>query len=148
MALLSARTVALSLALAALCASARAGAEPVLIVHPSCPVSRLSGDEARKLLLGEDRSWSNGDIAQLVEVRGEDAAVNAGYLAIARKTPSQIRSEWNRLVFSGRANPPLRFNTAAEVRAAVSGLPGAFAVIDSSAADASVKIVFRASGKG
>jgi hypothetical protein len=145
MALLSARSLAL--AVLALCASAGAGAEPVVIVHPSCPATRLSADDARKLLLGEDRSWSNGDIPQLVEVRGEDPAVTAGYLAIARKTPSQIRSEWNRLVFSGRSNPPLRFNTPAEVRAAVSGLPGAFAVIDSSAADASVKIVFRA-GKG
>jgi len=146
MALLTRRTLAA--AALALCAAAGAGAEPVLIVHPASPVSRLSGDEARRLLLGEDRSFSNGDIAQLVEVRGDDPTVTAGYLAIARKTPSQLRSEWNRLVFSGRANPPLRFNTQAEVRAAVAGLQGAFAVIDSSAADSSVKIVFRVQGKG
>jgi len=145
MALLSARALAVVSVL--LCAAA-ARAEPVVIVHLSCPVSRLTADEARRLLLGEDRSWSNGDIAQLVELRGDDPAVSAGYLAIARKTPSQLRSEWNRLVFSGRANPPLRFSTPAEVRASVSGLPGAFAVIDSSAVDASVKVVFRVSGKG
>lgn len=124
-----------------------ARAEPVIVVHPSCPVSRLSLDDARKLLLGEDLSWSNGDPTQFVEMRGEDPAISAAYLAIARKTPSQIRAEWNRLVFAGRANPPLRFNTAAEVRDAVGRLPGAFAVIDSSAADASVKIAFRLTGK-
>ncbi len=131
---------------AAILVSLSARAEPVIVVHPSCPVTRLSPDEARRLLLGADLSWSNGDAAQLVEIRGDDAVVAAGYQAIARKTPSQIRAEWNRLVFAGRANPPLRFGTAVEVRAAVGRLPGAFAVIDSSAAAPSVKIVFRAPG--
>ncbi|HEY4883130.1 MAG TPA: hypothetical protein VII08_05790 [Myxococcales bacterium] len=128
--------------------SLSASAEPVIVVHPSCPVTRLDRDEARRLLLGADLSWSNGDATQLVEIRGDDPVVTAGYQAIARKTPSQIRAEWNRLVFAGRANPPLRFGTAAEARAAVGRLPGAFAVIDSSAADTSVKIVFRAPGPG
>jgi hypothetical protein len=134
--------------LAASILSLSARAEPVIVVHPSCPVTRLGRDEARRLLLGEDLSWSNGDATQLVEIRGDDPAVAAGYQAIARKTPSQIRAEWNRLVFAGRVNPPLRFGTAAEARAAVGRLPGAFAVIDSSAADTSVKIVFRAPGPG
>jgi len=131
---------------AAILVSLSARAEPVIVVHPSCPVTRLNPDEARRLLLGVDLSWSNGDATQLVEIRGDDVVVAAGYQAIARKTPSQIRAEWNRLVFAGRANPPLRFGTAAEVRAAVGRLPGAFAVIDSSAANPNVKIVFRAPG--
>jgi hypothetical protein len=128
-------------------AVATARAEPVIIAHPSCPVTRLDLDGARKLILGEDLSWSNGDATQLVEMRGDDPVAAAGYLAIARKTPSQVHAEWNRLVFAGRANPPLRFNSGAEVRAAVGRLPGAFAVIDSLLADATVKIVFRAGGK-
>jgi len=133
---------------ASLLLSLSARAEPVIVVHPSCPVMRLGREEARKLLLGEELSWSNGDATQLIEIRGDDPVVSAGYQAIARKTPSQIRAEWNRLVFAGRTNPPLRFGTAAEARAAVGRLPGAFAVIDSSAADATVKIVFRAPGAG
>ena len=133
---------------AALSTATRASAESVVIVHPSCPISRLGPDDARRLLLGEELSWRNGDATQLVELRGEDAGVSAGYLAIAHKTPSQIRAQWNRLVFAGRANPPLRYGTAEEVRAAVARLPGAFAVIDSSSADATVKVVYRASGTG
>ncbi|HYY52005.1 MAG TPA: hypothetical protein VE755_03980 [Myxococcales bacterium] len=128
--------------------ASRASAEPVLVAHPSCPVSRLSADDARKLLVGEDLIWRNGDATQLVELRADDAAVTAGYLAIAHKTASQIRAEWNRLVFAGRANPPLRFGTVDEVRAAVARTPGTFAVIDSASADATVKIIFRTSGKG
>jgi hypothetical protein len=146
MAVLANRT-GLALAAAILFAAAAARAEPVLIVHPTCPAKSLDADDARKLLLGEELSWSNGDATQLVETRSEDPATTAGYLAIARKTPSQIRAEWNRLVFSGRANPPLRFGSAAEARDAVARFPGAFAVIDSSLADSTVRIVFRASGK-
>jgi hypothetical protein len=133
---------------AALAIAASARAEPVVIVHPSCPISRLSADDARRLLLGEELSWRNGDATQLVELRADDTGVASGYLIIAHKTPSQIRAEWNRLVFAGRANPPLRFGSAEEVRAAVARVPGAFAVIDSTSADTTVKIVFRSSGKG
>ena len=147
MALLEAARGALLVLIAgALSTSARA--EPVVIVHPSCPISRLAPDDARRLLLGEELSWRNGDATQLVELRSEDAGVSSAYLAIAHKTPSQIRAEWNRLVFAGRANPPLRFGTADEVRAAVARMPGAFAVIDSTSADTTVKIVYRTSGKG
>jgi len=148
MALLGARPGALIIVLAAgLSSATSATAEPVVIAHPSCPVSRLSAEDARRLLLGLDLSWQNGDATQLVELRSEDAAVTAGYLAIAHKTQSQVRAEWNRLVFAGRANPPLRYGTAGEIRAAVSRMPGAFAVIDSASADTTVKIVYRTSGK-
>jgi hypothetical protein len=146
MAVLAGRTARLLLPAAILVAVASARAEPVIIAHFSCPVTRLDPDEARKLVLGEDLSWSNGEATQLVEWR-DDPVAAAGYLAIARKTPSQVHAEWNRLVFAGRANPPLRFSNGAEVRAAVGRLPGAFAVVDSSLADATVKIVFRARGK-
>jgi hypothetical protein len=131
---------------AALLLAGAARAEPVLIAHPSCPVASLTQEQARRLLLGEDLSWSNGDLAQLVELSVPDPVVTTGYLAIAHKTVSQVRAAWNRLVFAGRANPPLRDPSFAEVRAEVARLPGAFAVIDSSAADATVKIVFRVRG--
>jgi hypothetical protein len=149
MALLSVTRMMLAAGAAAalLSISSGASAEPVLIVNPSCPASRLSADDARKLLLGQDLSWSNGDATQLVELRTDDANLAPGYLAIGHKTPSQVRAEWNRLIFAGRTNPPLRFGTVEEVRAAVARMPGAFAVIDSAAADATVKVVFR-SGKG
>ena len=132
--------------IAALLVAGAARVEPVIIAHPSCPVTSLTQDQARRLLLGEDLSWSNGDLAQLVELSVQDPVVSAGYLAIAHKTVSQVRSEWNRLVFAGRANPPLREPSPAQVRATVARLPGAFAVVDSSAADPTVKILFRVRG--
>lgn len=143
MAVLGSRTARLLLPAVIVVAVATARAEPVIIAHPSCPVARLEPDDARRLIVGEELSWSNGDATQLVEMRGDDLVAAAGYLAIARKTPSQVRAEWNRLVFAGRANPPLRFSNTAEVRAAVGRLPGAFAVVDSSVADATVRVVFR-----
>ena len=104
---------------------------------------RTAGAQARKVLLGEDLSWPNGEVVSLVEMRGEDETAAAGYLAVARKTLSQMRAEWNRLVFSGRANPPLRYGTQAEARNAVARLPGAIAVTDSSQVYGNVKMVLR-----
>jgi ABC-type phosphate transport system substrate-binding protein len=123
--------------------AAAANAEPIVIVNLQTPVAQLTRDQARKLLLGEELSWPDGELVSLVEVRGENPSVVGGYLVLAHKTLSQMRAAWNRLVFSGRANPPLRYETEAEVRNAVARLPGAIAVIDSSEVDGSVKIVLR-----
>jgi len=123
--------------------AAAANAEPVVIVNRQTPITQLNRDQARKVLLGEDLSWPNGEVVSLVEMRGEDETAAAGYLAVARKTLSQMRAEWNRLVFSGRANPPLRYGTQAEARNAVARLPGAIAVTDSSQVYGNVKMVLR-----
>ena len=124
-------------------AAAAARAEPVVIVHPKNPAQKLTREEARKIILGEQLSWSNADVVDMIELRGDDPAIAAGLLALTHKTVSQIRAQWNRLVFSGQANPPQRAATEAEVRSAVARSRGAVAVIDSASADSSVKIVLR-----
>jgi ABC-type phosphate transport system substrate-binding protein len=124
-------------------AAAAARAEPVVIVHPRNPVQRLSRDEARKIILGDQLSWPNADVVDLIELRSDDHAIAAALLALTHKTLAQIHARWNRLVFSGQANPPQRAATEAEVRSAVARSPGGIAVIDSANADSSVKIVLR-----
>lgn len=141
MALLIRASLALSAAACLLGDAARA--EPVVIVNPRNPVQALSREEARKLILGEQLGWPNADVVELIELRSEDPAISAAILALTHKTLSQIHAQWNRLVFSGQANPPQRLATEAEVRAAVARSPGGVAVIDSTSADGSVKVVLR-----
>jgi hypothetical protein len=131
------------LPLVLLYAAAAAGAAPVVVVHPTNPARTISREEARKLLLGEQLSWTNGDPAEVIEVKGDDPAVAVGYLALTRKTLGQVRAAWNRLVFSGQADPPTRLSTPAEVKAAVARRPGSIALIDDSEVDGSVRIVLR-----
>jgi len=139
MALLEAARGALLVLIAgALSTSARA--EPVVIVHPSCPISRLAPDDARRLLLGEELSWRNGDATQLVELRSEARSRFPCCCCTARATRAPSRARSTRCA---RRYTPLR-----QVRAAVARMPGAFAVIDSTSADTTVKIVYRTSGKG
>ena len=126
--------------LLALLASFGALAEPVVIVNAKNPTPSISRETARRLLLGEDLEWPSGQAAEVIELRNDDPAVSAGYLELAHKTVAQVRALWNRLVFSGQANPPARFTTAADAIGAVGRRPWALAIVDRSAVDSSVKV--------
>jgi hypothetical protein len=123
--------------------AAGAAASPVVVVNPNNPVRAITREEARKLLVGEQLAWAAGDATEVIEVKGDDAAVADGYLSLTRKTLGQVRAAWNRLVFSGQADPPIRFETAAEVKAAVAHRRAAIAVIDESVVDGTVRVVLR-----
>jgi hypothetical protein len=132
-----------------LCAAAGvAGAAPVVVVHPANPTRVISREEARKLFLGEQLAWASGEPAEVVEVKGDDPVVADGYLALTRKTLGQVRAAWNRLVFSGQADPPVRAASQTEAISTVARRQWAIAIVDSGAVDGSVKVLLRLSPEG
>jgi hypothetical protein len=138
-----------SLVAMSLCAAAGlTGAAPVVVVHPGNPTRAITREEARKLLLGEQLAWASGEPAEVIEVKGDDPAVADGYLALTRKTLGQVRAAWNRLVFSGQADPPVRAASQTEAVSTVARRQWAIAIVDSSAVDASVKVLLRLAPEG
>jgi hypothetical protein len=132
-----------------LCTAAGAsGAAPVLVVHPTNPTRAITREEARKLLLGEQLAWASGEPAEVIQVRGDDPAVADGYLALTRKTLGQVRAAWNRLVFSGQAEPPFRAASQAEAVSTVARRQWSIAIVDSSVVDGSVKVLLRLAPEG
>jgi hypothetical protein len=120
---------------------ARAGA--VLIGNAQTPAGTLDRESARKLLLGETLFWPSGAAVEVLEVRADEAAVEAGYLELTHKTLTQVRAAWNRLVFAGKAEPPVRVGTSGEAKAVVAKRPGSVALVDSAAVDGSVRVLLR-----
>ena len=59
-----------------------------------------------------------------------------------KKSVSQYRAYWKRLLFSGGGSAPRTFRTSAQVIDFVTRQPGAIGVVESSAADAArVKVL-------
>jgi hypothetical protein len=131
------------LILAALLCTAPAHAGAVLIGNAQTASSPVDRESARKLLLGEMLFWPSGAAVEVLEVKAEEPAVEAGYLDVTHKTLAQVRAAWNRLVFAGKAEPPIRVGTSAEARAAVAKRPGSIALVDASAVDGSVRVLLR-----
>jgi hypothetical protein len=61
--------------------------------------------------------------------------------AYTQKTPSQFKSYWKKLVFTGKGSAPKSFHTDAEVIRYVAETPGAISYISSETRPENVKIL-------
>jgi hypothetical protein len=130
------------LLVAAMLVALPVSASPVVIGNPQ-NATGVDRELARKLLLGETLFWASGAAVEVFEVRADDPAVEQGYLQLTHKTIAQVHAAWNRLVFAGKAEPPIRVGSSAEAKYAVSTRPDSIAIVDSSAVDATVRVLLR-----
>ncbi len=131
-----------SLLVAALLFASPVHAGPVLIGNLQ-NASEVDRESARKLLLGETLFWTSGAAVEVFEVRGDERAVEDGYLELTHKTLAQVHATWNRLVFAGKAEPPVRVGNSAEAKQAVAKRADAIALVDDAVVDGSVRVLLR-----
>lgn len=118
-------------------------AEVAVIVHPSSAVTSLSEDDIARLFLGKAKSFPGGGAAVPVNQTEGSAARDKFNEGICKKNASQYKAYWSQLVFTGKGTPPKDVGDDAAVKALVAANPTMIGYIDSSAVDASVKVVFK-----
>ncbi|HEY6132300.1 MAG TPA: phosphate ABC transporter substrate-binding protein, partial [Halioglobus sp.] len=118
-------------------------AEVAVIVHPSSAVTSLSEDDIARLFLGKAKSFPGGGAAVPVNQTEGSAARDKFNEGICKKNASQYKAYWSQLVFTGKGTPPKDAGDDAAVKALVAANPTMIGYIDSSAVDASVKVVFK-----
>jgi len=118
------RRVFVSLLLLALPGSALL-AEPkfVVVVHASNPVATFARTQLVEIYLGEERFWPGGLRVEPVD-HGDEALREAFDHAILQRTLNQVRSTWQRLILTGRAEPPSQHDSDEEVLEFVRNHPG------------------------
>lgn len=122
---------ALFLAAALLAGAAHAGI--AVVGHPSAQA--LSKDQVADIFIGKDLS------AKPFE-QPESAAIRADfYKKVLGRDAAQVKAAWSRIAFSGKGQPPKEVADSAAVKKAVAADPKAVGYIDSSAVDASVKVL-------
>jgi ABC-type phosphate transport system substrate-binding protein len=132
------RTIRTLLAAALVAAALPAMAEVVVIVNPKAADSSMTKDQVAQYFLGKSTAFSPIDQPEAAAIRAEF------YKKVTDKDPSQVKSLWSKLVFTGKASMPKEAADSAAVKKMVAADPKAIGYIEKSAVDASVKAVFTA----
>lgn len=124
-------------------ASSIVSAEISVIVSINNPNSAMDQSTVAKIFLGKAKSFPDG--TQAVPVDQDDgSATRDGFNSkILGKSASQLKSYWSRLIFTGKGTPPKQSGDDAGVKSLVANNPNIIGYIDSSAVDATVKVVHK-----
>ena len=96
-----------------------------VVVHPSVLVRNLSRNSLRAIFGMRLRAWQDGSPIR-VFVLSDEAPLH--HLFVKEKLnifPYQLRSAWDRLIFSGTGQAPFLANSEEEMRERIANTPGA-----------------------
>jgi ABC-type phosphate transport system substrate-binding protein len=113
-------------------------AEVVVVVNAKSAEATMSKEQVAQVFLGKSTAMTPVDQSESAAVRTEF------YKKVTDKDPSQVKSLWSKLVFTGKASMPKEVADSAAVKKAVAADPKAIGYIEKSAVDASVKAVYTA----
>lgn len=118
-------------------------AEVAVIVHPSSGVASMTDEDVARIYLGKSNNFPSGTQAVPIN-QDEGSPVRDKFNeAVCKKNASQYKAYWSQLVFTGKGTPPKDAGKDAAVKALIAANPNMIGYVDSSAVDASVKVVFK-----
>ena len=115
-------------------------AEVAVIVNAANNTAIADGDFSR-IFLGKVKKFSNGEKVAIVNLKYKQATRNEFEEKVLKKSASQVKAYWSKLMFSGKGKPPKELGSDKDVIAFVASNPGAIGYIDSASADGSIKVV-------
>lgn len=115
-------------------------AEISIIVHPSNAAS-VSSDDVSRIFLGKKKSFSDGNTVVPINLKEGSDTRETFNSTVLNKNSSQLKAYWSKLVFTGKGAPPKEVASAAEMLKLIANNPNMIGYLDSSAVDASVKVV-------
>ncbi|MDV6343575.1 hypothetical protein [Nitrosomonas sp. Is37] len=112
-----------------------------VIVHPSVLVRNLSRNSLRAIFGMRLRVWEDGSPIR-VFVLPDDAPLHQLFAKEKLNIfPYQLRSAWDRLIFSGTGQAPFLVNSEEEMRVRIANTPGAIGYLKRVDIDDSVQIL-------
>ncbi|HEX7045205.1 MAG TPA: hypothetical protein VF203_11395 [Burkholderiales bacterium] len=123
--------------------AAGAFAEVVVIVNPANSITSLDVETARRIYLGKDKTFPNGEPATPGDQPEGSRTRAEFYRKVVEKSEAQMKAYWAQAIFSGKDTPPEVIGGDAAMRRWVARRKDAIGYIDSVAVDDSVKVVAR-----
>lgn len=127
---------ALLLAMAA--QSALAGV--AVVVNSKSSVDGLSKEQVARIFLGKSKSFPNGNKATPID-QDSGGTRDKFYSDAVKKTDSQVKAYWARLIFTGKGQPPRSVYDDREVINTLVSDPSAVGYIDESSVNSRVKVL-------
>lgn len=117
-----------------------AGDNPVIVVNSAIsPQFSLSPNTLNAIFGMRLRKWDDGSVIKVFVLPDSDPLHVAFSKNILRVFPYQLRSAWDRLVFSGTGEEPIKVDSEQKMRESVSSTPGAIGYLSGSMVDSTVK---------
>lgn len=117
-------------------------AEVAVIVHPS-NANALDEAAVSKIFLGREKSFADGKSVVPLSLTESSPASTAFNDAVLKKSSSQLKAYWSKLVFTGKGTPPKEIATDEEMIKLVATNPSVIGYVDASKVDASVKVAMK-----
>ncbi len=117
-----------------------AQAEVAVVVHPSNAAS-LDQASLSRIFLGKMKSFPGGGQAVPLNQSEGNAATAEFNNKVLKKSASQLKAYWSKLVFTGKGTPPKALASDSEVINLVSSNPNVIGYVDASAVTGAVKVV-------
>ncbi len=118
-----------------------AQAQNVVVVSSKSAVASLTKEQIADIYLGNSKEFPGGGQA-LPLLPASGGARSEFFDKVLGKNEAQAKAIWSRLVFSGKGSVPRDVADSAETVKLISSNPNCIGVIEKSAVNASVKVVF------
>jgi ABC-type phosphate transport system substrate-binding protein len=137
---------AAALAAALLLAAPPASAQGVdrslrVVVSKDNKLASLTTDDLNRIFLGKKTLWESGTRIVPAMPEEESTAGEAFLSVTLKKSVSQFRAYWKRLLFSGGGTVPKVFRSSSQLVDFVARQPGAIAVVEAGAVDDRVRVL-------
>ncbi len=112
-----------------------------LVVHPASPLTTAHATYARRVWLGKESFYANGNMIQPLDVDPK-SSIRAQFLkSVIGKTDSEYRQYWSRIVFTGKGTPPRNVGIDQDVVAWVAKEPLSIGLVELSHVTNQVRVV-------
>ena len=100
-----------------------------IIVNAGNPVSSMKASTIAKMFLKKVKRWDHDVSVTPLDLVPKSPARTAFTKSIHGKSVTAIKSFWQRMIFSGREEPPAEKSSVSEVLSIVRSTPGAIAYV-------------------
>ena len=121
--------------------SSAAFADLAIIGHPDSDTGDLDIQSARKLFLGERKSFPSGNYAKPMNHAVGSPDRKTFFSLVMNMPESSYKRHWKRKISTGIAHVPAELDSHKEVLLSVAGTRGSIGYIDASKVDDTVKVL-------
>lgn len=117
-----------------------ATADIVIVMANNAKLSSIDLKQANRVWLGKAKKINSEKIEPLEQ--SDSSTIHAEFhKLVTQKKPSELKSYWGRLIFSGKYFPPKVLQSDTEVKSWLSANPNSIGYIDASSVDDTVKVL-------
>lgn len=115
----------------------------VVVVNKQNNIDSLSKREVIDIYMGRYITFPDGEVAQPVDLPAESPLKSDFYLQLVNKDEQKINAYWARLLFSGRAKPPISASSVEDALSKLNMSQNSIGYIPEDQLTDTVKVVYR-----